>query len=188
MNHDRWNLTIQLATLAAVVAGMTLVIWELQQTRELVRAQLSADAIAQINAQDIALMGEAPATALAKACDEPDALSTENMIVLSHYYGGVVNRLRRLLLIERRSDTYVAGDRWQEFAEGNFMLIFATEFGRWWWKNSSPAEKPILEEGNRFLAELGPPLCSGFSRAIGPWSDDRLWPILLGGDASEKGR
>lgn len=58
MNRRLFSSLVQPITLISVVIGLALVVWELRQGRELVRAELNADAIAQINAQNIALMGD----------------------------------------------------------------------------------------------------------------------------------
>ena len=77
---------IQLATGVAVLIGLGLVIWELQQTREIAVAQQVDDSMSRYSNQLQAMMGEESARSLAKACDEPDSLTTEDMIILGYYY------------------------------------------------------------------------------------------------------
>ena len=75
MSDDRKLYWIQLVTTFAVLIGLGLVVWELRQSHELVKAQLiSDDFLAQIDDQRT-IMGENPAEAIMKGCITPRELT-----------------------------------------------------------------------------------------------------------------
>ena len=156
MNTQVLTNWIQLATGVAVLIGLGLVIWELQQAREIAVAQQINNSMSQYSNQLQAMMGEESARSLAKACDEPDSLTTEDMIVLGYYYNEIVNRLRGQWELEANTDLAVFD--WRAWS-GNFDIIFATEYGRWWWSRGD-WEGEIRDAGNRWLAEKEVISCS----------------------------
>ena len=121
---------IQMFTGFAVVIGLGLVIWELQQAREITRFEQARAGSAQYAQRVQAQMGENVAGAVAKACDEPDRLTTEEMFVLDRYYMDVLNNVRDPLSASKVSEDLTVGE-WQQWTTPNFNRIFATEYGRW---------------------------------------------------------
>ncbi len=150
---------IQIITGFAIVLGLILVIWELNQGRQIAVAQQVESGFDHFANQLLTQMGEDPAGSIAKACDEPDSLTTRDMIVLSAYHTAIVNRVRRGLVISKHSE--IVGERWSDWT-ANFGVIFSTEYGRWWWRNSI-WEPEIMEAGSRWLSENPAPItCSAF--------------------------
>jgi hypothetical protein len=149
---------VQILTGVAVVVGLGLVIWELQQAREIARFEQLNTSFAQYTQRIQTHMGENAASAVAKACDHPDDLTTEEMFVLDRYYTNVLNNVREPLLAGRLSEDLNAIP-WERWAPGNFSIVFATEYGRWWFENSS-WEPEIMEAGRKFLASREPPNCA----------------------------
>ena len=131
---DSQALSSWLQTIAAiaVLCGLGLVIWELRQARDIAKIQSVSDGMAGYSQRVQAMMGEDSAAAVAKACDEPDSLTTEDMIVLNHFHTELLNNMRWSLALQNVSDDLAVFD-WQEWS-GNFTSIFATEYGRWWWQ------------------------------------------------------
>ena len=103
------------------------------------------------------MLGEHADRAVAKACDEPDSLTTEDMFVLDHFYTEVLNNMRWGFFVDEAATDLMVAD-WRRWTV-NFYVIFGTEYGRWWWQMSE-WEPEIMEAGNRFLAELDAPNCS----------------------------
>ena len=163
MNSQRVFNSIQIITGVAVVAGLGLVIWELQQTRQVARAQLTSDSFAAGLQISTAMFGEKAAAAEAKACSEPDALTDEELLILFNYYLSKFSVNRRLKVIEERSGLY-EGD-WLRFAEGAFRQIFDTPVGRAWWKQAL-VEEEYRELGDRILSQLGEPACRAAYDAV----------------------
>lgn len=142
---------VQLLTGLAVIFGLILVIWELRQTREIAKAQLSADSFALYVGGIRAVMGENGARAWAKACDEPDSMTTEDMLVMNLALVENLNRMRSTYIQQQVSED-LTSSQWDDW-NGNFSNIFSTEFGKWWWKSQQFWEPEIVDEGNRILRE-----------------------------------
>ena len=149
---------VQIITGLAVVVGIGLVIWELQQAREIARFEQFNTSFAQYSARVHTQMGENAASAVAKACDHPDDLTTEEMFVLDRYYTDVLNNIREPLLANKLSDGLNANE-WEVWAPGNFSVIFSTEYGRWWFENSN-WETEVMEAGRQYLASHDALSCS----------------------------
>ena len=148
---------VQLATVAAIIAGVALVVWELQQARDLTRLQVMSDGFLANRSNAIALSGEEPSEILARACDSPDALTTRDFLILSYVYSEALDSMNRLQVLE--AGLYPE-DTWQTFVPARFGPIFATEAGRAWWEQRAIG----INEGIRayvddYLASLGPPDC-----------------------------
>ena len=147
----------QLVTSVAVLVGLGLVVWELRQTQEIAKAQQATDGFAIFSQRVQAMMGDSSAHSVAKACDEPDSLTTEDMVILNAVYTETLNNMRQIYTVQLVSGE-LAIYKWEEWS-GNFRIIFATEYGRWWWKTTS-WEVEIKEAGDRFLKEHKFPPCS----------------------------
>ena len=159
MDNNRLFNWSQLIAAIAVVFGLGLVVWELQQAREIARVEQHMARFAVYDEGIRHMMGENAAQSLAKACDSPDDLTTEDMIVLGHYYNVVLNRFRSALGAAELSDDLTSSD-WRQW-HGNFHIIFATEYGRWWWSHQS-WEPEIMQAGSRILAEDSLIVCSEY--------------------------
>ena len=147
MQNERLIIWIQIITGFAVILGLILVIWELRQTREIAVAQQIGDSHNRYSTQLQALMGEESASAVAKACDNPKALTTEDMIVLDYFYTEIINRMRVQYDLEHQ--TQLATHNWRSWT-ANFYTVFATDYGRWWWSNAR-FEPEIMEAGSAIL-------------------------------------
>ena len=121
---DTWTLgnSIQMFTGFAVVIGLGLVIWELQQAREITRFEQARAGSAGYAQRVQAQMGENVAGPVAKACDEPDRLTTEEMFVLDRYYLDVLNNLRETLYASKVSEDLTV-DEWQQWATDSFSRV-----------------------------------------------------------------
>ena len=71
----------QIVTGVAVLLGLSLVVWELQQTRTLMRVQLLSEGVDAQLSNYRARLGENPAPILTKACFSPDELTPEETYV-----------------------------------------------------------------------------------------------------------
>ena len=81
MDSNRPDNWIQITTGLAIVLGLVLVFWELQQGREATKSQLTHDTCdyyAQITATR---MGDEITPIVAKACERPDELTVTELMV-----------------------------------------------------------------------------------------------------------
>ena len=157
MNSQVISNWIQITTGIALVAGLALVVWELQQAEKVARAQLSSDSFAQGAQVQTSLIGEEAGEAMAKACTDPESLTDGELMVLFSVYRSQLNLNRRLYIVEERSGLY-EGD-WRRYAPGAFANIFDTSVGRAWWKHVAIVDQQYRKVGDDILSELGPPDC-----------------------------
>ena len=117
---DTW---IQIATTGAVVVGLGLVIFELRQTKELTRLQLTQASADEVAMENIAIMGENAASVLRKACLAPETLTEDEIFVLDTFFK---IKLTRVLRYKEQDDLAEFGNPWRE--EGGVMLNVITSF------------------------------------------------------------
>ncbi len=151
MNQQSVSNLIQALSSIAVLIGLVLVIWELQQSREIARVEQQTAGYVLFEDGVKSLMGEHAAAALAKACEFPGDLTIEDMIVLDQAFIVIVGRMRSLLRAKNVSEEFTPVD-WRAW-QGNFSAIFSTEYGRWWWTRVD-WEPEIMEAGNRYLENV----------------------------------
>ena len=147
------NEIVQMITGLAVIAGLALVVWELQQTRDAVKSQLTSEGMGTITQLNTSLFGENPSTVLAKACDHPTNLTTSDLVILDHYYTQLVHRTLRVQLVDSRggyygSDDYLFVPRTMRDGIGGWGLMFSTAAGRAYWRtfDGDPALKRYGDE------------------------------------------
>jgi hypothetical protein len=152
MNAQSVFNAVQSITGIAVVVGLALVIYQLRQDREFTRVQQANDAYAAYGSSVRSGIGEKGAEAWAVACDEPDGLSTEQMIVMSRMLTDQLNRVRAVYTRQMIAEDLISFD-WKSAVPGNFGAIFSTEFGRWWWSTQQHWEPEIVRAGNDYLRD-----------------------------------
>ena len=156
---------IQIVSSLALLIGIGLVIWELQQSRELAEAQFISDGFQSLHDSNLVMQGENAAEVFARACDDPASLSSEDARVMEALVWN------KMLLIGRRQALFRASGffgedsetGWSAFAGSNLRSIFSTQFGRDWWKTTKQfwgAEVTAI--GDEVLAQLGSPGCTAF--------------------------
>lgn len=83
---ERLNLWVQIFTSLAVLAGIGVVVWELQQTRSLFKTQMGMEATQSYTEHLSSLFGEDAAKTLEKACFSPDELEGSDLLILDAYF------------------------------------------------------------------------------------------------------
>ena len=170
MKIDR---VIQLATLIAVVVGLALVVWELQQVRTLTRAQLSSDFVDTLIAVNQMPVGESLSSALAKACLSPNELSLDEMIEIDRYYFAILNLVNRVYLLSDRDGIYP--DQYWRSQLGFLTPIFSSPYGRIWFSDRQSTEygEGIVEAAREYMATIEPDACEQrYLRRIRAGDDD----------------
>ena len=170
---------MQSVTGIAVIVGLGLVVWELQQVQTLTRAQLTSDYFSLTTGVDLAIAGENPSSALAKACSDPENLTMDEILVLDRYFASQMSILSRMRLLTDRDGLYAKG-YWQELAPVHFTPILRTAYGRVWYMEQLSGRgwaQELLETGQDVLRQLGPVSCkSRYAeriRALEPFLEDR---------------
>lgn len=127
MNSQNLASWIQILTGIALLVGIVLVVWELQQSRDLVRAQLVADGFLSHQDNQRVFLGESFASTYAKACFDPENLTDAEMVQMWAYTDS-------LLTFVTRAQSYGAvGDSrwdWERLARGQIRRWLSTKVGR----------------------------------------------------------
>ena len=76
----------QLLTNIAIIAGLVLLIYELNQSRNLARAQVVDSVYGAAVNRNLALLGESPEHAIAKSIFHPDRITESEAVVLTQFY------------------------------------------------------------------------------------------------------
>jgi hypothetical protein len=108
------NVWAQIITGIAVIAGLGLVVWELQITR-----QASVDMYALITVSDgsadiSSMYGEQGAEVMAKACFEPSSLSNAELFIVSKYFDNRVNRIYQNMW----QSNFNGDEGWKQISQG----------------------------------------------------------------------
>lgn len=156
LNDTQINTVAHIVTMIAVLAGMGFVLWELQQNRELVRLEMFSEGTIANRQSTLMQAGENPAEVLAKACENTEQLSTEDLIILEFVFNETMEAISRMRLLE--NGLYPV-DAWQSnLLQSRFDFIFSMPAGRAWWQ--ARATVPAIKEPvDAYLATLGPPDC-----------------------------
>jgi hypothetical protein len=75
---------LQIQGNVGLIAGLVLVAVQIQENTDATKAQMASEGFATNVALKLAVVGENASSALSKAIDRPDALTTEEMVVLTN--------------------------------------------------------------------------------------------------------
>ena len=153
MNFDE---KLQIASFFSILIGFALIIWEFQQSRAMTAAVLASDGAIHRAETDLKI-AEFAGT-YARACQDPQAITVKDSIVLSQIYRAFYeSRVNRIRNYEQALDTGV--DR-RPGINTWFRFMFETEFGRRHWKRIGQYYEPeIKQTGDEILKSMGPPYC-----------------------------
>jgi len=163
---------VQIVTGIAVVVGLGLLIWELKQNREIASAQIASDNSAAILAHRSMLIGEEPASVVAKACDSPEELTSTDIEIMNNYFWSVLNLPIRISTLSEY-DFYSESD-WKSRAYDSFATIHGFPYGRFWWSRVrygvQAVEPEIARIGDESLAGIDKEYgCSGVAAGYAEW-------------------
>ncbi|MEH6558884.1 MAG: hypothetical protein V7459_11355 [Oceanicoccus sp.] len=127
MDPQKQSNWIQMVTGVTVLIGLGLVVWELQQTRDIARAQITHDSYALIIEDSRAMLSESFGDVFAKGCIDPSTLTDGEIVQLREYYDA------NLFLIRRLRDVTESGGfdySWELIAKGFVRHWLDSKVGR----------------------------------------------------------
>jgi hypothetical protein len=127
----RFSNWFQIITNIAILIGLGLVVYELNQSKQLAAAQFVIDGIQRQTDIQIAMMGEDPREALAKSAIHPADLNERDVVALDAYYDSVVAGWFGQA-ISRRIGGIDDPYPWQLAVVDSVQRDFSTEPGRRW--------------------------------------------------------
>lgn len=95
---DRW---LSLGGNVAVLIGLILVAYQINQEAELQKIQLFSDATTAINEFNLAMLGDNPTQVVAKSIEDPGSLTLSEYQVMDAYLVTALYEIRRLEILKR---------------------------------------------------------------------------------------
>ncbi|MEM8767542.1 MAG: hypothetical protein AAGE43_08875 [Pseudomonadota bacterium] len=131
---------LQIITNIGVVFGLLLLLYELNQSRDLTRAQVVDSLYETVVIRSLSLIGETPEAAIARSIFQPDELTESEAVVLSQFYTSL------LVSWLRNKDESGAGFFGQPFTEvvASEAYYLNSEPGRRWWAVVGPNTDPAI--------------------------------------------
>lgn len=151
MDSRRLTAWIQILTSIAVLLGLILVVWELQQARNIAQAQLISDNYGVAAQIHTSLFGENASEVLAKSCSSPEDLTEGELQILMRVHLAYLNLALRNYYID--TSTNVTQDSWQDEARRNITGILACEPGRAMWEIFNPQLPIRVQELGREILQ-----------------------------------
>ena len=118
----RFQHWFQLITNVAILFGLGLVVYELNQSKQLAAGQFIGDDLARFTSIELAVMGDDPREALAKAALHPADRNERDVVALDAYYQSIVIGWWNSRIYSQRAGvdlswrTTVANTAWQHFS------------------------------------------------------------------------
>ncbi len=81
---------LQIFSNFAIIVGLVIVVYEINQSRQLAYGQMLTDTYASINDRFMTFMGDDPRASLMKAALSPDQLSSQDAVALDAYYTSII--------------------------------------------------------------------------------------------------
>ena len=146
MDSEKLFSWIQILTGIAVLMGLALVLWELQQARELARAQLASDGWAEVMSTQRAQLGETFATTMSKACNSPSELTDTEIQEAIVYHDILLNQIERRRGYDHIGEYQTSAE---SVARSNIGLWLSTKVGR----ADYMVRRESLNPADRMIAE-----------------------------------
>jgi hypothetical protein len=163
-NLNNW---IQIATNLSILAGLILVIVQIQQNTEAIHTQiLTQDHQSEIELEQN-MLGENPAVIWAKSIESPKSLNLAEQRVLEAYLWSQLERWR--FAYEMAELGNAPPDKWKEGVERQAAFFLGSGYGLAWWKSTRehvltlPAElRDLIDQS----ISAGPPTKIYFERVL----------------------
>ena len=143
MNSQNIFNFVQLATGLAVIIGLGLVVWELNQTREFARLNYINTNLDLSYQRNLTLMGENAASVELRACINPEALTDEQLAVAWAALSTRYNRIFNTLYIER---IVKFGSPTKEIVRPWLRTYLGFPLGFWDYQSQTVPWDPVMKE------------------------------------------
>lgn len=129
MDQTRFSGWVQLLGNLAIVAGIAIVIFELNQNKQLAYAQMFSEGHSELDNQFLAMQSDDPRRTFFKAEFCPNELSGEDVVTLSAYYERYVSGWQRIYRTNRIADL---NRPWQAVVAKDIRTVFSSNLARRW--------------------------------------------------------
>jgi hypothetical protein len=125
----RFQHWFQIITNVAILFGLGLVVYELNQSKQLASAQFVIDNMASQTSIQLAMMGEDPREALAKAALHPADLNERDVVALDAYYQSIAIGW---FTVRNFSQSAGIDVPWRSVVAATAQRVFSSEPARRW--------------------------------------------------------
>ncbi len=115
---------LQIFSNFAIIVGLVIVVYEINQSRQLAYGQMLTDTYASINDRFMTFMGDDPRASLMKAALSPDQLSSQDAVALDAYYTSIIWDWYEMI---RMSEATGIERDWRSTVEMGVREHFSTE-------------------------------------------------------------
>ena len=169
LNLSDW---IQIVGGFLILLGLILVLYELQQGRQIAGADLVSQQYDAISAHYDTMLGEASAEVLAKACSAPETLSPAEQRILNAYFNAQFVTVRRMRALAEQGDFTSSSLYWESWATGLLQINLGYPDGQHWWARTRrfylSIYPDVVELGDELLKAQGDALnCDAFYKDWG---------------------
>jgi hypothetical protein len=155
LNLSRTSGWLPIATNLAVLFGLLLVVYELNQNSTLARVALKNEGTVTENQVWQALMNDAPNDVIAKSVECPERLTYSDYIVLDSYLFTALNNVYRNYEVAKEG-LFTQSD-WKSEVEGYAHWYLGDEFARTYWDKVGKAyfDPEFADYVDEYLAKEG---------------------------------
>ncbi|MBW2423889.1 MAG: hypothetical protein JRG86_06560 [Deltaproteobacteria bacterium] len=149
----RFSSWFQIISNIALIVGLALVVYELNQSKLVANGQMIDAHASRMNDQYLAMMGEDPREALAKAALHPADLDEKDAVTLDAFYTSIISGWANLYFTSGLLDVE---RRWRAGVSTQARMYFSSEPGRRWLQ-ATAADPPmgLTEIFDLALASVG---------------------------------
>ena len=149
------DLWVQAVTATAVILGLALVIWELRESRSLAQAQIIQDRWIELSQNQLAIIGEGGAAALAHAC-LGSPLSPEQKVIMDAHFRVQMFRAHSA---KRLLDETGIDNGWRRVMRLGIAVIVGYPGGEAWLKRYQAGDPAIAAAIHAEIPRITPTPC-----------------------------
>jgi len=125
----RFSNWFQIISNVAIIVGLALIVYELDQSKKVANGQMIDASASRWNDQYLAMMGEDPRGALARAALHPGDLEEKDAVTLDAFYLSIIGAWANLYFTSGLLDVE---RRWRDGVPTMARMYFSSEPGRRW--------------------------------------------------------
>jgi len=152
MNEDRMAKWIGIATNLSVLAGVILLVVEIQQNNQLAAFDSIQERRYIAQQSEMAFYDRDVSEVWTKSIIEPGSLTLTEIRVMDAYM--TVNMMRAYTMLELEDAGLMPKGSAQEWIEAELYFLFSNEFSRIWWEQFSPDWPEISEIVTHYIGAL----------------------------------
>ena len=141
MVNTRWKEMFELLGLAAIVASLIFVGYQLRQDRTIARSELTSETIALMNEINLRASEPDMAKTITKMMSQPEDLTLADVYQLDRLFSSVVGTIIRECALKARG----VFDECDNLARTQIKNYFSSNYGRAWFRLNAPRPDSVID-------------------------------------------